>query len=143
MKYDISNLDINSVDQLAELIKKVFNKEVKKDNLKRLINNENVIDIIAKEGDKVIGHAMVEIRYDFFTNEKFYYLNYFCVEASYRCHGIGNNLLRKIEELASEQNINYMMFTSGNKRIDAHRFYENRGYIIKDTSVFIKHFSLK
>ena len=34
-----------------------------------------------------------------------------------------------------------MKFTSGNKRVEAHRFYKNRGYIIRDTSVFIKHFN--
>lgn len=140
MKYEISKLETNDVSKLIELLENVFGNKICFDSVMNLINNDEVIDLVVRHNNQIIGHAMAEIRYDLFTNEKYFYLNYFCVHKDYRCRGIGQNLLLKIEKLAKEYSINYMKFTSGNKRIDAHRFYKNRGYKIRDTSVFIKYF---
>lgn len=141
MRYEITKLDENSVQQLVELLRNVFIRNINDDCIRKLISNKDVIDLIAKVGNNVIGHAMVEIRYDLFTNEKYFFLNYFCVNEDYRRNGIGQSLLEEIEKLATVNNIDYMKFTSGNKRVEAHQFYKNRGYIIRDTSVFIKHFN--
>ena len=138
--YQISKLDKNDIDSLYILLNDIFNSGVKKELLYYLIDNKNIIDIVAKDNEKVIGHAMVEIRCDFFTGEKYFFLNYFCVDKLYRCKGIGNELLKTLEQLALKNKIDFMKFTSNNKRIEAHKFYKNRGYTIKDTSVFIKYF---
>ena len=138
--YQISRLNKNDIESLYILLNDIFKSGVKKELLYKLIDNKDIIDIVCKNNDKVIGHAMVEIRYDLFTGEKYYFLNYFCVAEEYRCHGIGNELLMTLEKLAIKNNIDFMRFTSGNKRIEAHKFYKNREYIIRDTSVFIKYF---
>ena len=138
--YQISKLSYDDIDSLYKLLNDIFKSGVKKELLYKLINNDNIIDIVCKDDNKVIGHAMVEIRYDFFTGEKYFYLNYFCVDNEYRCRGIGTELLKHLEGLALKNNIDFMRFTSNNKRLEAHKFYKNRGYIIIDTSVFIKYF---
>ena len=138
--YQISKLSYDDIDSLYKLLNDIFKSGVKKELLYKLINNDNIIDIVCKDDNKVIGHAMVEIRYDLFTGEKYFYLNYFCVDNEYRCRGIGTELLKHLEGLALENNIGFMRFTSNNKRLEAHKFYKNRGYIIRDTSVFIKYF---
>ncbi len=138
--YQISRLIKDDIDSLYILLDDIFKSGVKKVLLYKLVDNKDIIDIVCKENGKVIGHAMVEIRYDLFTGEKYFFLNYFCVDKYYRCKGIGSELLKELEKLALQNNIDYMKFTSGNKRIDAHKFYKNRGYFIRDTSVFIKYF---
>ena len=138
--YQISRLEKSDIDSLYILLNDIFNSGVKKELLYNLIDNKDIIDIVCKNNDIVIGHAMVEIRYDLFTGEKYFFLNYFCVDKDYRCHGIGSELLKKLEKLAIDNDIDFMRFTSGNKRVEAHKFYKNREYIIRDTSVFIKYF---
>ena len=140
MKYEIRNLKISDSKNLLLLLSNIFKTNIKEEYIKNIVNKNNVIDLVAIYQNELIGHAMVEIHNDLFTNEKYIYLNYFCVDEKYRCHGIGEKLLKRIEALALENNIDYMKFTSGNKRIEAHRFYKNRGYTIRDTSVFIKYF---
>lgn len=140
MKYKIEKLNIEDINSLYILLINVFKTDVKLDNLYKLIDNKNVIDLVVKKNNTVIGHALVEIRYDLFTNDKYFYLNYFCVDECYRKKGIGNRLLQELEKLALEYNTQYIKFTSNNKRIEAHSFYKNRGYSIRDTSVFIKYF---
>lgn len=138
--YQISMLNNNDIDSLYILLNDIFKSNVKKELLYRLVDNKDIIDIVAKDNNKVIGHAMVEIKFDLFTGEKYFFLNYFCVATNYRCKGIGSSLIKELEKLAISFNINFMRFTSGNKRIEAHKFYKNRGYIIRDTSVFVKYF---
>lgn len=140
MEYKICKLNNNDINSLYQLLNDIFNSGVKYDNLLKLVDNEDIIDIVARIDNKVVGHAMVEIRYDLFTNEKYFFLNYFCVDKLYRCKGIGNAMLEYLETLAKDNNIDFMRFTSGNKRLEAHTFYKNRGYTIRDTSVFIKYF---
>ena len=140
MEYKIERLKIEDINGLFNLLIDIFKTDIKIDNLYRLINNKDIIDLVAKVDNQVVGHAMVEVRYDLFTNDKYFYLNYFCVDEEYRCKGIGNSLLIELERLALEYNIHYMKFTSNNKRKNAHSFYKNRGYQIRDTSVFIKYF---
>ena len=52
--------------------------------------------------------------------------------------GYANRLFEKIEELVKENNISHLELTSGNHRKAAHYFYQNNGFKIKDTTVFIK-----
>lgn len=138
--YQINRLNKDDIDSLYVLLTDIFNSNVQKNLLYKLMENKDVIDIVCKHNDKVIGHSMVEMRYDLFTGEKYFFLNYFCVDKDYRCRGIGSELLNELEKLALQNNIDYMRFTSGNKRLDAHRFYKKRGYNVRDTSVFIKYF---
>lgn len=138
--YHIKKLAKEDIESLYILLKDIFKSSVRKELLYNLIDNKDIIDIVCKIDNKVIGHAMVEVRYDLFTGDKYFYLNYFCVDKEYRCKGIGSKLLNELEKYAIDYNIDFMRFTSNNKRIDAHNFYKNRGYVIKDTSVFIKFF---
>ena len=128
--YQISRLEKSDIDSLYILLNDIFNSGVKKELLYNLIDNKDIIDIVCKNNDIVIGHAMVEIRYDLFTGEKYFFLNYFCVDKDYRCHGIGSELLKKLEKLAIDNDIDFMRFTSGNKRVEAHKFYKNRDFRI-------------
>ena len=143
MNYEIRRLETSDVDSLLELFSGIFQSKIKKECVLDLVNNDQVIDLVAVKDTEIIGHANVDIRTNLFTGDKYFYLNYFCVHADYRCYGIGGKLIDKLEEIAIQNGISFMKFTSGNKRVAAHSFYKGKGYEIRDTSVFIKYFNLK
>lgn len=141
MNYEIRRLETGDIESLLELFSGIFKSKIQAKCLYDLVDNDNVIDLVAIMDNKVIGHANVDIRTNLFTGEKYFYLNYFCVHENYRRYGIGGKLIDKLEELALQNNISFMEFTSGNKRLAAHSFYRGKGYEIRDTSVFIKYFN--
>lgn len=136
----VEKLTSDDVLNLVKLLEKVFEKEISINGIKQLVDKKDSLDLIAKIDGEVVGHAMVDIRLDLFTNTKYLYLEYFGVDPDYRRLGIANKLIEEIEKFAKKNDISYMKFTSGNKRVAAHSFYKRHGYQIKDTSVFIKYF---
>jgi len=140
MKCEVVKLKEEDVEKVVKLLEKVFEKEIYISGIKQLVDKEDSLDLIAKINDEVVGHAMVDINLDLFTNTKYLYLEYFGVDPDYRRLGIANKLIEEIEKFAIENDISYMKFTSGNKRVAAHKFYKKHGYTIRDTSVFIKYF---
>ena len=64
------------------------------------------------------------------------------VESSFQGKGIGQNLMKFIEEIALKNNVKYIRLNSASYRIGAHRFYESIGYTCDKTQKrFIKIFN--
>jgi GNAT superfamily N-acetyltransferase len=62
----------------------------------------------------------------------------FVVSSGHRGQGIGAHLLRAAEELLWAQGCERIEITSGERRVDAHRFYERAGYHV-ESKRFLKH----
>ena len=56
----------------------------------------------------------------------------------YEHRGLGTLLLKKIEEIAKENNVDYIELTSNKERERARKMYYNFGMKNKDTDIFIK-----
>ena len=74
MKYEIKKLGKEDISSLVQLLEKVFFKNISIEGVSTLVDNINSIDLIAKIDDKVVGHAMVDINEDVFTDDKFLFL---------------------------------------------------------------------
>nr|WP_257962478.1 GNAT family N-acetyltransferase [Bacillus sp. UMB0893] len=57
-----------------------------------------------------------------------------------RSRGFGEKLLNYVEDLAKDAGCSMMTLTSGNQRIDAHRFYEEKMGFERVSHVFNKKF---
>ena len=63
------------------------------------------------------------------------------VNSNFQGMGIGKKLMVFVEEYALNNNINFIRLNSGSHRLEAHKFYENIGYICNKTQKrFIKIF---
>ena len=49
-----------------------------------------------------------------------------------------HQLLKKVEELAKEKNVNSIEFTSNKRRLAAHNLYLKNNYLVRDTTYFHK-----
>lgn len=125
--------DINSY---IEFIKEIFDYSANSESIEKLIRKNKVL--IIKKDEKVIASAVLEERFEYIKNQKYYYLGYLGVLKQYRREGYASKLFEKIEELVKENNISYLELTSGNQRRVAHYFYKSKDFKIKDTTVFVK-----
>ena len=108
------------------------------ENIIESLKNSPYLSLIAVKDNNVIGHIMIDIRTDIIKNKTVFYLNYVCVASSERNQGIGTLLLKKVEEIAKEKNVNSIEFTSNKRRLSAHSLYLKNDYLVKDTTYFYK-----
>ena len=125
-------------ESLASLILESFPDINTKENIIESLKNSPYLSLIAVKDNNVIGHIMIDIRNDIIKNKTVFYLNYVCVASSERNQGIGTLLLKKVEEIAKEKNVNSIEFTSNKRRLSAHSLYLKNDYLVKDTTYFYK-----
>ena len=125
-------------ESLANLILESFPDINTKENIIESLKNSPYLSLIAVKDNNIIGHIMIDIRTDIIKNKTVFYLNYVCVASSERNQGIGTLLLKKVEEIAKEKNVNSIEFTSNKRRLSAHSLYLKNDYLIKDTTYFYK-----
>lgn len=125
-------------ESLANLILESFPDINTKENIIESLKNSPYLSLIAVKDNNVIGHIMIDIRNDIIKNKTAFYLNYVCVASSERNQGIGTLLLKKVEEIAKEKNVNSIEFTSNKRRLSAHSLYLKNDYLVKDTTYFYK-----
>jgi GNAT superfamily N-acetyltransferase len=73
-----------------------------------------------------------------FYNDKHIYVYDLITDHASRSRGFGEKLINYVEELAKDAGCGMMTLTSGNQRIDAHRFYEDKMGFERVSHVFNK-----
>lgn len=136
MNKEVEFLTDKDILNYIEFIKEVFDYDVKKENIKKLIKKNKVL--IIKNKEKIIASAIIEENFESIKNQKYFSLSYLGVLKSYRRMGYATHLFDKINELATANNISYLELHSGNQRRSAHYFYKSENFKIKDTTVFVK-----
>ena len=93
---------------------------------------------VAEEGGAVRGFISFE-RYDTIYFDSGLNLTGLVVSAGTRNRGIGGQLLEAAEAYAVGKGLKFLRLNSGAQRLEAHRFYRNRGFDNeKDQKRFIK-----
>lgn len=136
MDKKVEYLKEQDIEKYIEFLNKVFDYETTKSAIETLIKKDKVL--IVKKEEKIIASVILEERFEYVKNQKYYYLGYFGVLKEYRRMGYATKIFQRIEELVQENNIKYLELTSGNHRKAAHYFYKNNDFKIKDTTVFVK-----
>lgn len=124
----------NEKEETIELINNSFEKDYNSDFV--LDDNQNIL--LLKDGNIVVGAALITEKKDPFKKVKSYYIDYLCIRKEYEHKGFGTQLLNKILELAKENDIKYLELTSNKERKRAQNMYLRFGMKIKDTDYFIK-----
>ena len=136
MNMGVENLNKNDIDSYIKLIKEIFGYECNKKTIEKLIRKSQVL--IIKKDEEIVATVTLDERFEYIKNQKYYFVSYFCVKKEYRRQGYASKLFKKIEELVKINNIKYIELTSGNQRREAHYFYKDKNFKIKDTMVFVK-----
>ncbi len=113
-----------SEDEFLTLVSKAFDKEGYK--LAALIANDKVV--------AVVGFMPMITLY----NGEFIWVCDLVTDENHRSHGYGKALLTYVENWAKENGYSIVSLSSGLKRQDAHRFYEEKMAYDKVSYVFLK-----
>ena len=133
---EVEYLNKKDIKEYGNFIKEIFEYDINRKAIEKLIDNELVL--IIKDDKKIVASCTLEKHLEYVKNKKFYHLGYLGVLKDYRRKGYASKLFEKIEQLVTENDIDYIELTSGNQRRIAHYFYKSQNFKVKDTTVFIK-----
>ncbi|MBQ2946227.1 MAG: GNAT family N-acetyltransferase [Bacilli bacterium] len=139
MSIEVETLKKKDIDSYIKFTDEIFGYEANRESIEKMIKKNKVL--VIKEKEEVVASVSLEERFEYIKNQKYYFLSYLGVKKEYRRNHYASKLFDKVEELIKENDIKYIELTSGNQRRQAHFFYKDKQFKIKDTMVFIKFYN--
>lgn len=105
-------------------------------NLKRNLSHPDYRIFTARQEHTIIGFA--ELHFTQFIHEEAprARLTSFCIDVNHRNKKIGERFLYFMESFCKGNGISRMELTSNVRRADAHRFYEQHGYVFTSKRMY-------
>lgn len=139
MSIEVETLKKKDIDSYISFIDEIFGYKADKESIEKMIKKAKVL--VIKKDEEVVASVTLEERFEYIKNQKYYYISYLGVKKEYRRNHYASKLFDKVEELVKENNVKYLELTSGNQRRQAHYFYKDKEFKIKDTMVFVKFYN--
>lgn len=137
---EIKKVELNDLENLRDLYYMCFNIKTDIDLMQQSFlkfPSDNMY--ILKEGNIVIGNIKADIINNIFGSSKPYmYISELCIHPNYRNKGYATFLLNRCEQIAKDNNCEYIFLNSKKDKIEASRLYINDGYKIRDTNIYKK-----
>ncbi|USB33451.1 GNAT family N-acetyltransferase [Paenibacillus sp. YPG26] len=132
--------DIYELNQIFNPNLAAFSKEKVKEKIENITNNTKDIILVCEENGEVIGYIHGS-PYELLFAEPLVNVLGFVVRENNRNQGIGGMLMERLEQWARDCGSSGIKLLSHPSRVQAHRFYERRGFIFtKDQKNFVKYF---
>ncbi len=138
MELEVRFLKKCDIKETTKLISNFFNIKDMNNGYEKITRKGLDKSIIAIMNNEIIGHILIEEKYDANDVKIFYRLNYVCVKDEYQGYGIASRMLKKLEQYAKDKDIYCIQFKSSNFRKKAHACYLKNDYKKLDTTVFQK-----
>jgi len=130
---EIKEIELESLEQLADLYQELMNQRSNSDKLEQVFNvikaDNRYILLGAFVDGELMGSLMGIMCHDLIGECKsFMVIENVVVSSRARRQGVGRRLMLAIEEVAHERDCLYIILVSGEQRKEAHIFYESLGY---------------
>ena len=103
--------------------------EITAKNIWEIIKTQNIKYFIAKDNGKIVASCYICIVPNLTRNGRSIgFIENVITDKEYKGKGIGKNIMENAIKYAKDQNCYKVILQSGNKRIDAHKFYEILGF---------------
>lgn len=99
-----------------------------KDRLDRALQSKTSYCLVAHDADEIIGLMSAELIPYFPTGTTICRVTSLVVAAAHRRHGVGDMLIAAAAEFARDHHCSGIELTSAERRVEAHRFYEQLGF---------------
>lgn len=133
---ELKEVSHQSLEELTVLVRDLHTDErtVQKEDLKTMVETENIRLVVVKDDDKIIGVATLYIQQK--LGGKNGIVEDVVVSGDYRGQGLGEKLMREVIEIARNEKLKSISLTSRPQRVAAHKLYQKVGFQIKETTVF-------
>ena len=131
-------INVHYFPSLIKLLKETLDIDTDRESLERLYKENHCISMLAINAKKVIGHILVETRYDFINNRRYYVLSHMCIKEEYRKFGIGTAMIKRLETYAKNKKITYFEAIPGNVPTRTLRFLDFNHFYKKKDQVYYK-----
>ena len=111
-----------TVREIAEIEAECFSSPLTGEQIGRLLQDENVLWVAAREGTVLVGYVWVQIVLD----EG--YIGNVAVRVDYRRRGVGDRLLNALNELAAERKLRFLTLEVRQGNDPALALYGKHGY---------------
>ena len=119
---EITSMTLSDLELMKDTLYSDFDNFWSYNVLKQELENEKTKYIIAKENNEVVGFAGILVVLDEAT------LNNIVVKKSYRCRGIGGELLETLIDLCADLNLKSFTLEVNVENIPAIKLYEKFGF---------------
>ena len=136
MNNEVEILKKEDIKNYIEFIKEVFEIDTEYSKIENLIKTSRIL--VIKEVGKIIASVTFEKRIEYIKSKTYYLISYLGVLKNYRREGYATLLFNELEKFAIKDKVDYLELTSGNQRKNAYFFYKDKGFKVKDSTVFIK-----
>ncbi|WP_339315734.1 GNAT family N-acetyltransferase [Paenibacillus sp. FSL R10-2734] len=142
----IKEIELESLTELGELYQELMNQPSNPNKLEQVFKvikaDSRYILLGAFVDGELMGSLMGIICHDLIGDCKpFMVIENVVVSSRARRQGVGKKLMLAIEEMAHERDCLYIILVSGEKRKEAHIFYESLGYRDEKVEGYRKHLS--
>ena len=96
---DVCDILVEAFPSVASAFK---DKEITSDLLD--LDNKKYFQVVAEVDDKFVGYLLATKNVDPVLKRNNFWIDYVCVDSNCRGKGIGRELLKKIQEIAKEEN---------------------------------------
>jgi PhnO protein len=130
---EIRKIEIGDLDEVYKLLNKLYDNKLKYEIFSKIykekVSDNNSYYIVAISNGKIVGILTSEIQTKLHRAKKQSFIEDLIVEKNYRNNGIGKELLQNAIEYAKKQDCEVVELTCYLQNDNAHRFYENNGFI--------------
>lgn len=118
--------DLPVVVKMSNGVKEIENypgHRMKVDDFVHFVKGDGVLMLVAVAGDQVVGYVTV------YESENYFYLPYAVTRKDWRRRGVASALLERVEALAKEAKVEYILMSVYVYNSSVHTFLKVRGYV--------------
>jgi GNAT superfamily N-acetyltransferase len=139
--FHVRGATLSDVEKIAALVSQLGYQTTADDmrlRLERLLPHPEHIMFVAETSGDVVGLVAAHIGQGLENNDPHARVTGLVVDGHWRGGGVGKMLMEHIESWCRNRGVRNVILTSGNHRVDAHKFYQRIGYTASGQR-FIKH----
>ncbi len=118
--------DLLSVVRMSNGVSEIENypgQRMKVDDFAHFVKGYGGLMLVAESKKEVVGYITV------YQSENYYYLPYAVTKKNWRRFGVGSALLERVEGLAKEAKVEYILMSVYVYNSSVHTFLKERGYV--------------
>lgn len=125
---DLTLEDYKALKPLLDELGYLSTEDEVKERLSKIVPDKNFKALLAEDQGKVVGFIGLSKSYTYERNGCYVRILALVVAGEYRSRGIGTQLVAAAEEWARQNGASLIALNSGLQRVEAHKFYENKGF---------------